>query len=184
MRTMTCLAAALVLAFATACDRDRNETADRTENATDETGAAVREGADDVGDAAEGAANEVGDAADAAADEVDDATDNVDDDDYGFERRDEFRTAARERLDALDRELAESERHLNEDASEARVEAVTAARDARRTVERSLERIGDATRGNWNSLRDEIDDALDAAELKVRTLRPDSKPMGGTGGPS
>jgi phosphate uptake regulator len=171
MRTMTCLAAALVLAFATACDRDRNETADRTDNAAEETSAAVQEGADDVGDAAEG-----------VADAADDATDDVDD--YSFERRDEFRTSVRERLDALDRELAESERNLNEDAGEARVEAVTAARDARRAVERSLERVGDATRNNWDTLREEIDDALDAAELKVRELRPDANPMGGAGGPS
>jgi phosphate uptake regulator len=165
MRATTCLAAALVLAFATACDdRDRDETASRIDTATEGAGAEVREGADDVGDA------------------VDDAIDDLED--YSFERREEFRREVRTRLDALDRELAQSERDLNEDASEARVEAVAAAREARRAVGRSFERIGDATRDNWETLREEIEDALEAAELRVRELRPDAKPMGGTGGPS
>jgi phosphate uptake regulator len=113
---------------------------------------------------------------------VDDAIDDLED--YSFERREEFRREVRTRLDALDRELAQSERDLNEDASEARVEAVAAAREARRAVGRSFERIGDATRDNWETLREEIEDALEAAELRVRELRPDAKPMGGTGGPS
>jgi hypothetical protein len=176
MKAMTCVAAALVLAFAAACgDRDRDETAGRIDTAAEETGAEVREGADDVGDAAEEAAGDVGDAVDDAADDLDD---------YTFERRDEFRQKVRARLDALDRELAESERDINEDASEARVKAVAAARDARNAAERSLERIGEATSDTWESLRAEIDDALDTAELRVRELRPDTKPMGGTGGPS
>jgi Xaa-Pro aminopeptidase len=59
--------------------------------------------------------------------------------------------------------------------------AVAAARDARNVVERSLERIGGATRDNWEALREEIGDALSTAELRVRELRPDAKPMGGTG---
>lgn len=176
MRAMTWVAAALVLAFATACDdRNRDQTADRMENAADETGDAIREGADDAGDAANEAADDVGDA-------VDDATDGLGD--YSFERRDEFRSQVNERLAALDRELAEAERDVNEDASEARTEAVAAAREARRAVDRSIDRIGDATRDNWDALRHEIGDALSTAELRVRELRPDSKPMGGTGGPS
>jgi hypothetical protein len=84
----------------------------------------------------------------------------------------------------MDRELADAERNLNEDASEARVKAVAAARDARRSAESSFDRIGNATAATWDDLRREIRDALSAAELRVRELRPDSKPMGGTGGPS
>ena len=97
-----------------------------------------------------------------------------------------FATACedRERLDALDRELAESERHLNEDASDAQRKAVAAARDARNALERSLERIGDATSETWKDVRDEIGDALSNAELRVKELRSDSEPMGGAGGPS
>ena len=176
MRAMTWVAAALVLAFVTACDdRDRNETASQVDNAAEETGAEIREGAEDVGDAADEAADDVGDAAD-------DATDGLDD--SSFERRDEFRRDVNERLAALDRELQAAEGDLNEDASEARVEAVAAAREARRAVDRSVDRIGDATRDGWEGLREEISDALSAAELRVRELRPDAKPMGGTGGPS
>ena len=172
MRAMTWVAAALVLAFATACDdRNRDETADRVDNAAEEAGAEIREGADQVGDAAGN-----------AADDAEDAIDGLDD--YSFERRDEFRRDVNERLATLDRELAEAERDVNQDASDARVEAVAAAREARRAVDRSVNRIGDATSDGWEALRKEIGDALSAAELRVRELRPDAKPMGGTGGPS
>ena len=87
-------------------------------------------------------------------------------------------------VDQVDQIVDEDERTVGQDASEAQVKAVAAARDARAAAERSLDRIGNATRENWDALRDEIDDAADAAEARVRELRPDVKPMGGTGGPS
>lgn len=171
MRAMTWVTAALVLAFATACnDRERDDTAN-IDNAAEEAGAEIREGAEDVGDAAENAAEETGEAVDEATDDLGDAS---------FERRDEFRNEVQERLDALNRELAEAEKGINDDAADARVEAVGAAREARDALKRSLDRIGNATRDNWASLKDEIDDALNAAELRVRELRPDANPMGGT----
>jgi acyl-CoA reductase-like NAD-dependent aldehyde dehydrogenase len=169
MRAMTCVAAALVLALATACDdRDGDETASRIDTTAGEVSAEAREGADDVRDAVD--------------DAVDDATDGLGGE--SWDRRDEFSRDVRERLDALDRELAESERDLGEDASEARAEAVAAAREARRAVDRKLEQLGGATRETWDGLRREVAEALSAAELRVRELRPDAKPMGGTGGPS
>jgi sugar-specific transcriptional regulator TrmB len=113
---------------------------------------------------------------------VDDAPDNLDNE--SFEKRDEFGREVRERLATVDRELSETERSIGKDASEAQTQAVAAAREARDAAQRSLERLGSATRENWNALRDEIDDAVDAAEVRVRELRPDVKPMGGTGGPS
>jgi hypothetical protein len=73
---------------------------------------------------------------------------------------------------------------MSKDASEAQVKAVAAARDAQNAAEKSLARLDSATRATWDALRDEIDDAADAAEARVRELRPDTKPMGGTGGPS
>ena len=84
MRAMSWVTVALVLAFATACsDRDRDDTANRADNAAEEVGADIREGADDAGDAASDAADDVGDAASNAADDVgdavDDATDDMDD---------------------------------------------------------------------------------------------------------
>ena len=205
MRAMTWVAAALAVAFATGCkDRDRDDTASRIDNTAEETGAEAREGAGDVGDATADAADDVGDATENAAedagntaedagkavtnaaedvgDAVDDAPDKLDDE--SFEQRAEFGREAHGRLDAVDRELADAERTIGKDASEAQVKAVAAARDARNAAERSLDRIGSATRENWDALRDEIDDAVDAAEARVRELRPDVKPMGGTGGPT
>lgn len=187
MRAMSWVTAALVLAFATACsDRDRDDTANRADNAAEEVGADIREGADDAGDAASDAADDVGDAASNAADDVGDAVDDATDDmdDYSYDRRDAFRSDVQKRIDALDRELEAAEGDLNEDASQARRDAVAAAREARQALERSFARVGDVTRQSWDGLREEIGDALSAAELRVRELRSDAKPMGGTGGPS
>lgn len=164
MRAMTCAAAALVMAFMLGCDdRERQDAAGRIDNAAEEAGDEMREGAEEVGDAAEDAADDLGD--------------------YSYDRREEFRGDVRTRLDRLDSELAELEREIDEDATEAHKEAVAAAREARSAAQRSFDRLGDATASNWEQVKGEVREALEAAELRLRELRPDAKPMGGTGGP-
>jgi phosphate uptake regulator len=183
MRAMTCAAAALMVAFVMACgDRERQDTDSRADNAAEgidnaaeETGDAVGEGARDVGDATEEAAEDTKDAADDATDDVRESS---------WDRRDEFRAEVRERLEAMDRELKQLESDLGDDATELRVKAVAEARDARRAVERNVDRLGNATAANWEELKREVKTSLDSAERKLRGLRPDAKPMGGTGGPS
>jgi hypothetical protein len=165
-----------MVAFSTGCkDRDRTDTASRIDNAAGETGDEVREGTEDVGDEVADAAEDVGNA---AKDVADDPTDD------SFADRDEFKRDVRERLDRMDQELAELGRDINKDAGDARAKAVVAARDARQAVERSYEKLAGATASNWGELRREVSDALYAAERQVQALRPDAKPMGGTGGPN
>ena len=165
MRAMSCAAATLVVAFTLACgDRDRQDTADRVGDAAQEAGEEIRHGAEHAGDAAE------------------DAVDDVEN--YSYERRDEFREDVRERLDRMDEELADLERGINKYAAEARVRAVAEAREARSALGRSFERLTTATEANWEELKREVSESLDAAELRLRELRPDAKPMGGTGGPT
>ena len=164
MRAMTCAAAALVMAFMLGCDdRERQDAAGRIDNAAEETGDEMREGAEEVGDAAEDAADDLGD--------------------YSYDRREEFRQDVRTRLDQLDTELAQLEREIDEDATQAHKNGVAAARKARSAAERNFERLGDATAANWEELKGDATEALEAAELRLRELRPDAKPMGGTGGP-
>jgi hypothetical protein len=83
----------------------------------------------------------------------------------------------------MDKELAELERDTKEGADQARQDAVAAARDARRAVDADVERLGNATESNWEELKVRVSEALDSADRKLRSLRPDAKPMGGTGGP-
>jgi gas vesicle protein len=162
---MACAAVALMFAFTAACgDRDRQDTASRIDDAAEEAGQDVREGAEDVESAAE--------------DAVDDLRG------YSYERRDEFRRDVDQRLDRMDEELAELERNTREGADQARQDAVAAARDARRAVDARVERLGDATESNWDQLKLRVSEALDSADRELRALRPDAKPMGGTGGPS
>ena len=165
MRAMACAAAALMVAFTTACkDRDRQDTASRIDAAAEEVGEDVREGAEDVRDATE------------------DATDDVRESSY--ERRDEFHREVRERLDRMDRELAELERDSKAGSDETRRNAVAAARDARLAVNRNVDRLGDATQANWDDLKHRVSESLDSADRALRALRSDAKPMGGTGDPS
>jgi gas vesicle protein len=162
---MACAAVALMFAFTAACgDRDRQDTASRIDDAAEEAGQDVREGAEDVESAAE--------------DAVDDLRG------YSYERRDEFRRDVDQRLDRMDEELAELERTTREGADQARQDAVAAARDARRAVDAHVGRLRDATESNWDELKLRVSEALDAADRQLRALRPDAKPMGGTGGPS
>jgi hypothetical protein len=165
---MACAAVALMFAFTAACgDRDREDTASRIDNAAEEAGEDAREGAED---AAEG----VEDAAEDAAGDLRG---------YSYERRDEFRREVDQRLDRMDEELAELERDTKEGADQARQDAVAAARDARQAVNADVARLGEATESSWEELKARVSEALDSADRKLRSLRPDAKPMGGTGGP-
>src|SRR5687768_2007858 len=97
MRAMSWVAAALVLAFASACeDRDRDDTASRIDNTAESVGDDAREGAEDVGDDVENAAEEAVGA-------------------YSYDRRDEFRRDVRERLDAVDRDLTDAKAAVGEE---------------------------------------------------------------------
>ena len=120
------------------------------------------------------------------ASRIDDAAEDAADDlrGYSYERRDEFRRDVDQRLDRMDEELAELERNTGEGADQARRDAVAAARDARRAVDAHVERLGDASESNWDELKLRVSEALDSADRELRALRPDAKPMGGTGGPS
>jgi hypothetical protein len=188
MRAMTSAVAALVVAFAMACDRDRQDTTSRLDNAAEETGADVREGTENAGDAVSEGAEDVGDAAregasdagGAAREGVQVVKDVANDANESYAQRDEYKREVRERLDRMDQELAELER----DAPAGRADAVAAARDAREAVGRSFERLGTATESNWVELRRDVSESLSAAEQQVKALRSDAKPMGGTGGPS
>jgi hypothetical protein len=165
MRPIACAGAALLLAFAVACDDGRrDETANRTDQAAQAAEDAARDAAADVERSAEDAGNAFRD--------------------YSYERRDEFRRAVRERLDTMDVELAELERDSRQGADQVRIEAVEAARQARIVVDRNLDRLTEATQSTWEDLKREVNESLDTAELRLRALKPDAKPMGGTGGPS
>jgi uncharacterized phage infection (PIP) family protein YhgE len=191
MRAMICTAIALMFTLTSACgDRDRDDTASRVDNTAEEAGEDVREGTEDVadatGDAAENAAEATEDAAEGAANATEDAAEDAADDspENSYQRREEFRRDVRQRLDQLDEELAQLERDTREGADEARVEAIAAARNARQVVGRHVDRLANATAENWEELKQSVSESLDSAERRVQALRPDAKPMGGTGGPN
>jgi gas vesicle protein len=183
MRPIACAAAALMFALAVACkDRDREDTASRIDTTAEEAEHDVREGAEQVEKTAEEAGQDVREGAEDADNAAEDAVDEIRG--YSYERREEFRRDLRERLDRMDQELAELERGAGEAAGEARRDAVAAARDARRAIDRNLERLGTATESTWDELKRRVTESVDSADHAIRALRPDAKPMGGTGGPN
>ena len=187
MRTVALVSAALALALTTGCkDRDRGDVgdaADRVEATGERAGDEIEKGAEQTGNAVEDAADDAGDAAKDAGGEVEEAVKDVGDEvgATSYERRDEFRREVDDRLAQMDQEIAELRKGVNDDATEAYRNAVAAARDTRRTVGADVDRLAGATAANWDDLKDKAWASLDSLEHQLRALRPDAKPMGGTG---
>ena len=173
MRTVAWVSAALVLALTTGCkDRDREDAGDRVEATGEQAGDEIQKGADQSGNAVEDAADEVEEAAKDVGDEVG-AT--------SYERRDEFRRDVDERLARMDQEIAELRKGVNDEATAAYRESVAAARETRRKVGQDVDRLAGATAANWDELKARARASLDSLDRQLRALRPDAKPMGGTG---
>ena len=181
MRTYALVAAALAVALTTGCkDRDRDDTGSRVDATADSAGDAVREGAHDVGDAADTAGSKVGDAVRDVGNATEDAARQATGT-WTWNRREEYRQEARERLAGLDRQLADVRKNVNHDASEAYTKGVAAARETRRDVGAHLDRLGQATESNWTEVRDEFRASIDSLARQLEALQPDAQPMGGAG---
>ena len=169
MRHMTYAAAAVMLAGALACSpRDRQETANRTENAAEDVRDATREGARDVREATREGAEEV-------REEARDVRD------YAYAQRADFRRDIDLRLKGLDEEIAELERDTKRGLDKTRDSAIVNIRSARREVAQDLNRLGSATENNWDELKRELNQSVITLQEAVRRQRPDARPMGGTG---
>jgi hypothetical protein len=158
MRQITCATLSVLIAAAFACSpRDRQETADRTEEAAQDVGDAAREGADEVREGAREAR------------------------DFTYAERNDFRRDIDTRLEGLDREIAELERDTKRGADKARDSAVANIRMARKAVDRDLDRLGSATENSWDDVKRAVNGSVYSLQEAVRRTRPDARPMGGTG---
>jgi hypothetical protein len=101
--------------------------------------------------------------------------------DYSYDRRAQFKQDINLRLQRLDQEIADLKRTAKRDTDQARDTAVVHIRDARRSVDRSLQRLAGVTESTWDDVRSSINRAVDSLDLAVRAQRPDAKPMGGAG---
>lgn len=155
MRQVTCAAAAVGLLVALGCSpRDRRETASTTDSVAADISRETQEAAQDVRE-------EVGD--------------------YTYEQRAEFKHDVTERLHRLDQEIAELERNTKRGVDKARDSAIVDIRAARRSVNRSLDRLGTVTASTWDEIKSGVSRAVDSLDLAVRNQRSDAKPMGGAG---
>lgn len=189
MRTLAWVGAALALALSTGCkdrdrgDVDRTDAGDQVEATGDRANDQVQKAADETGNAAEDAANDAGDAAKDAGGEVKEAAKDVGDE-FGatsYERRDEFRHEVDQRLAAMDKEIADLRKGINDNSTEAYRNAISAARETRRTVGQDVDRLAGATAATWDELRSKVWASLDSLDHQLRAMRPDARPMGGTG---
>jgi hypothetical protein len=189
MRTVAWIGAALALALSAGCnDRDRGDVNhtdadDRAEASADRASDQVQKGAEETGDAAEDAANDVGDAAKDAGSDVKEAAKDVGDE-FGatsYERRDEFRKEVDQRLAAMDKEIAGLRKGINDNSTDAYRNAVASVRETRRAVSQDVDRLAGATAANWDEVKGKVWASLDSLDHQLRALRPDARPMGGTG---
>jgi hypothetical protein len=51
----------------------------------------------------------------------------------------------------------------------------------RKAVDQDLARLASATESNWDEVKGSVNGAVYSLQEEVRRLRPDAKPMGGTG---
>ena len=189
MRTAAWIGAALALALTTACkdhdrgDVDRTDAGDRVEATGDRVGDQAQKAADETGNAADNAADDVGDAAKDAGNGVKEAAKDVGDE-FGatsYERRDEFDHEVDRRLAAMDKEIAELRKGINDNSTETYRNSVAATRETRRTVGEDVDRLDGATAATWDDLKGKVLASLDSLDHQLRALRPDAKPMGGAG---
>jgi hypothetical protein len=158
MRQITCAGLAIIIATALACSpRDRQETANRTEEAAQDVGDAAREGAEEVREEARDAR------------------------DYAYAQRADFRRDIDLRLQGIDAEIAQLERDTKRGADKARDSALAEIRTARKAVNRDLDRLGAAAESNWDELKRTVNESVYTLQEAVRRQRPDARPMGGTG---
>jgi hypothetical protein len=158
MRQITCAAAAVLMAAALACSpRDRQETANRADEAAEDVRDATREGADEVRDEAREAR------------------------DYAYAQRNEFRSDLDLRLKSLDAEIAELERDTKRGVDKTRDSALVEIREARQAVDRDLDRLASATESTWEDVKRSVNESFYALDQAVRRQHPDARPMGGTG---
>ena len=158
MRRMTYAAAAVMLVGALACSpRDRQETANRTEDAAEDVRDATREGVEEVRDEARDAR------------------------DYAYDQRNDFWRDIDLRLQGLDEEIAELERDTKRGLDKTRDSAIVNIRSARKDVTRKLNELESATENTWDDLKNAMNQSLATLQEAVRRERPDARPMGGTG---
>jgi hypothetical protein len=155
MRQITCAAAAVLMAAASACSpRDRQETANKTDSVAADIREEAQEGAEEAQEEAQ---------------------------DYSYEQRNDFRRDVDLRLKKLDEHIAGIERDTKRDLDHARDSAIVNIRVVRKTVSRDLDRLGVTTQGNWDEAKHNLNESLSRLDREVRRLLPDARPMGGTG---
>ena len=158
MRQTTYAVAAAMFVGALACSpRDRQETANRTEEAAEDVRDAAREGAEEV------------------REETREARD------YAYAQRTDFRRDIDLRLQGLDEEIAQLERDTKRGVDKTRDSAIVEIRTARKAVKRDLDRLGAATESSWDELKRTVNESVYTLQEAVRRQRPDARPMGGTG---
>lgn len=158
MRQLTCAAATVLMATAFACSpRDRQETANKAEAVAEDVREETREGVEEVREEARDAR------------------------DYTYAERKDFRRNLDLQLKKLDEQIAGIEADTKRGVDHARDSAIVNVREARRAVNRDLNRLDATTERTWDDTKREVNESLSALDREVRRLLPDARPMGGTG---
>ncbi len=163
---MTRAALAVLMVGPFACrDRDRDETASRVDSAATDVGQQVRE--------------------DAA-----DARDNVRQDmrelnSFTWSEREDFRSEVHRRLEEADRQIEQIANDVRAGRLTINGDALAQIRSARKAVDGSVAKLGDATADSWKDVRTAVDHSFERLRDRIDQVTRTSGPMGGrSSGPS
>lgn len=156
MKPIARAALVALLVSALACsDREERNTEDAVDDAADRVEATAEEAGQEVREGA----RELGD--------------------YTFDRREDFRSATRQRIEDLDNEIEELGRDTRGAAGTVSEEAMAGIRTAREKVDRSLQRVGNATADDWDDVRSGVEESIESTRKAIAEVRSTRGPMGG-----
>jgi ElaB/YqjD/DUF883 family membrane-anchored ribosome-binding protein len=155
----TCAALAVLMVSALGCrDRARDETASRVDSE-------VKEGAAEVRDDARAGMRDLGS--------------------YAWAEREDFRNQVRRRLDDTDKQLEQIANDVRAHRLTVSTGTMEDIRHARAAVDRSLDKLGDATEDSWNDVRAGVDRSFQTLRDRIDQVTRTAGPMGGRStGPS
>lgn len=92
--------------------------------------------------------------------------------DFAFDQRQEFEQSIRQQLADIDQQAAALASQAKSRGGAVSDRALTRIRTSRRAVEQDLKRVNTATAGNWDQIKNEINQGVDQLNEAIQAAQP------------
>jgi hypothetical protein len=92
--------------------------------------------------------------------------------DYAFDQRQDFAASIRQQLDQLDQDIEELAAQAKSRGGAVSDRALANIRSARRSVDRSLQRVDAATEATWEDAKTRVNQAVENLSESIEVARP------------